>query len=130
MDNAVENTNKTGFTRWALMAGHIPLHSIGREPECTSRDEIRLLNIGVGQIQVSITIFYTDRSAVGPFKLTVSGQRLRVIRVNDLIDPEPVMLDTDYAALIESEQPVILDFFRIDSSSGTLIESRLNAFPF
>ena len=34
-----------GKTRWIIPGGHIPLESIGHEPEFTSRDQIAILNM-------------------------------------------------------------------------------------
>jgi hypothetical protein len=107
-----------GKTVWAIAGGHIPLNSTGREPEFTSRDELCLLNTSDQEANVKITIFYADKEPVGPYRLKVQARRIRHIRFNDLIDPEAIFLDTDYASVIESDIPIVAQFKRLDSSQA------------
>jgi hypothetical protein len=37
------------------------------------------------------------------------------VRFNDLTDPEPIPLDTDFASVIESDVPVVVQHTRLDS---------------
>jgi hypothetical protein len=37
------------------------------------------------------------------------------VRSNDLDDPEPVPRDTDYASVIESDVPIVVQHTRLDS---------------
>ena len=101
---------------WAIPGGHIPLRSSGHEPEETSRDELTLLNTGDTEATVAVTLFYTDRDPVGPYRLTVPARRVRCVRINDLIDPEAVPLGTDYGVLAESDVPIVVQFSRLDTS--------------
>jgi hypothetical protein len=100
---------------WAIPGGHIPLESIGSEPELTSYDKVHLLNVSNEEAKVEITIFYTDKEPVGPYKVTVQARRLRNIRFNDLIDPEAILLDIDFASIITSSVPIIVQFTRQDT---------------
>ncbi len=107
-----------GRTKWAIPGGHIPLRSHGHEPEHTSRDELGILNTGEAEAHLEMTIFYADRDPVGPYRLTIPGRRTRHVRLNDLIDPEAIPLDTDYAAVIESDTPIVVQFTRRDTSQA------------
>jgi hypothetical protein len=107
-----------GRTRWAFAGGHIPLHSHGHEPEFTSRDELCVLNASEREAHLEMTIYYADRAPVGPYRLAVQAQRTRHVRLNDLIDPEAIPLGTDYASVIESDVPVVIQFSRFDSSQA------------
>jgi hypothetical protein len=104
-----------GNRTWAIAGGRIPFGSTGEEPEFTSRDELSILNAGKRDADVSLTIYYADRDPVGPYHILVGAQRVRVIRLNDLIDPQPLPLDAPYAALIESSRKVIVQFTRHDT---------------
>lgn len=117
-----------GHKIWVIPGGHIPPVSTGREPACTSRDEICILNTGNRDATLRIVIYYTDQPPVGPYTITVQAQRVRHVRFNDLVDPAPILLDIDYAALIQSDIPVVIQFIRIDSSSGQPIA--LSILPF
>jgi hypothetical protein len=103
---------------WAIPGGHIPLFSSGHEPEYTSHDQLCLLNTMDEEAQVEMTIFYTDREPVGPYHLVVPARRVRHVRFNDLIDPEALPVDTEYASVIESNIPIIVQFSRLDSSQA------------
>ena len=65
-----------------------------------------------------ITIYYSDREPVGPYEIRVAAQRVKQVRFNDLIDPEVIPLDIDYAAVIHSSMPVVVQFTRFDSSQA------------
>jgi hypothetical protein len=107
-----------GKKHWAIAAGRIPLVTTGPEPAMTSRDELRFLNIGDADVNVEITVIYTDRDPIGPYRIKVAARRVRRVRVNDLIDPLPVPLETDYALTIESAEPIVVQFTKIDTSSS------------
>jgi hypothetical protein len=108
-----------GHKTWVIPAGHIPLVSTGKEPACTSRDEICILNTHRQDAEIRIIIYYADLPPVGPYSITVKGERLRHIRFNDLVDPAPILLDMDYAAVIIANIPVVVQFTRVDTSQAT-----------
>ena len=101
-----------GRKRWVVSGGHIPLRSTGREPEFTSFDRLSILNVSDQTAEIDITLYYSDQAPVGPYHLKIDARRVRKFRFNDLIDPEAVLLDRDYGALIESSVPVVVQFTR------------------
>lgn len=118
-----------GCKRWVIPGGHIPLLSTGKEPAFTSRDEMCLLNTGSQDARVTVMIYYTDQPPAGPYTITVKAQRVRNIRFNDLVDPAPLLLDVDYAATIESDVPVVVQFTRMDTSQAANALMTTIAFP-
>ena len=104
-----------GQTRWAIAEGYIPGWSHGPEPQMTSHETACLLNTSDRDAQVRITIYFSDREPVGPYHVTVPARRTRHVRFNDLIDPEPIPKDTDYASVIESDVPIVVQHTRLDS---------------
>jgi hypothetical protein len=104
-----------GRTRWAIAEGYIPAESTGRAPEMTSHETASLLNAGEADAHVTITCFFSDRPPAGPYELTVPARRTRHVRFNDLSDPEPIPLATDYASVIESDVPIVVQHTRLDS---------------
>jgi hypothetical protein len=118
-----------GRKTWAIAGGRIPFGSTGDEPEFTSRDELSILNAGQGDAQVKLTIFYADRDPAGPYSICVAAQRVRVIRFNDLIDPRPLPLGVPYAALIESDRNIVVQFMRQDTRQAENALFALMAFP-
>ena len=104
-----------GHNRWAIAEGYIPGWSHGPEPQMLSHETACILNANDRDAHVKILIFYSDREPVGPYELTVPARRVRHIRFNDLGDPEKIPTGTDYASLIESDVPVVVQHTRLDS---------------
>jgi hypothetical protein len=104
-----------GRKRWAIAEGYIPSSSHGPEPEMTSHETACLLNATDQDAHIAITVFFADREPAGPYRLTVPAQRTHHLRFNDLKDPEPIPFDTDYASVIESDVPIIVQHTRLDS---------------
>ena len=107
-----------GRHRWAIAAGHVPVTSTGAEPMFTSRDVLSLLNAGDVLANVRIVVLYADRGETGAFRLGVAPRRLRRVRVNDLIFPEAVTLGVPYGLDIRSDQPVVVQFTRMDTRAA------------
>lgn len=107
-----------GHRVWAIPGGHIPLNTTGPEPANTSRDTLCILNTSDQQAHIALTLYYSDHDPIGPYPIEVAAKRVRQIRVNDLIDPQAMPLDTDYAAVIESNVPVVIQFNRVDTSQA------------
>jgi hypothetical protein len=107
--------NSIGAKRWAIAEGYIPPYSHGPEPQLTSHETVCILNASDTDARVSITIFYSDREPGGPYRVTVPARRTRHIRFNNLTDPEPIPHDIDFASVIESDVPIIVQHTRLDS---------------
>ncbi|HZD18862.1 MAG TPA: sensory rhodopsin transducer [Actinomycetota bacterium] len=104
-----------GTRTWAIAEGYLPAWSNGPEPELTSHETACLLNAGEREAHVSITLFFTDRDPVGPYELSVPPRRTLHVRFNELDDPEPVPTGTDFASVIESDEPIVVQHSRLDS---------------
>lgn len=104
-----------GKQLWVIAEGYIPPYGKGKEPEFTSHETACILNTADQPAHVNITIFFTDREPAGPFKVTVEPRRTLHLRFNDLKDPEQIPLGTDYASVIESDIPVVVQHTRLDS---------------
>jgi hypothetical protein len=104
-----------GSRRWAIAEGYIPGDSTGPEPEMTSHETLCFLNTGGQDAEVRLTLFFADREPVGPYHLKVGARRTLHQQLNHLEDPAPVPRDTDYACLIESDVPVVVQHTRLDS---------------
>lgn len=104
-----------GARRWAIAEGYIPGWSNGPEPEMTSHETACILNASDHEAHIEITLFFNDRDAAGPYRLTVGARSTRHLRFNELKDPEPVPRGTSYASVIESDIPVVVQHTRLDS---------------
>ena len=107
--------NPIGRKRWAIAEGYIPSWSHGPEPQMTSHETVCILNASDQDAHVEIIIYYADSEPVGPYRITVPARRTKHQRFNDLTDPKPVPRDTDYASVIESDVPIVVQHTRLDS---------------
>ncbi len=81
----------------------------------TSHETACLLNPSDRDAHLEITIFFSDRDPVGPYRITVPARRTKHLRFNELRDPKPIPRDTDYSSLIEADVPIIVQHTRLDS---------------
>lgn len=104
-----------GKKRWAIAEGYIPSVSHGPEPEMTSHETACVLNASDRDAALEIFIYFSDRDPLGPYYEEVPAKRTKHIRYNDLKGAEPIPLDTDYASVIISSVPVVIQHTRLDS---------------
>ncbi|HEY9881626.1 MAG TPA: sensory rhodopsin transducer [Leptolyngbyaceae cyanobacterium] len=108
-------TPPIGKTCWAIAEGYIPPQSTGEGREFLSHETACLLNTSDQEAHVQLTIYFSDREPVGPYHVTVPARRTLHLRFNDLKDPEPIPLGTDYASVIQSDVPIVVQHTRLDS---------------
>jgi hypothetical protein len=118
-----------GHKIWAIPEGYIPSRSTGPDPEFTSHETACILNAGDQDANIEIIIYFSDKEPVGPYRLTVPARRTLHLRFNSLDDPEPIPLDTDYASIIRSDVPVIVQHTRLDSRQAENALLSTIAFP-
>ncbi|SFU84099.1 sensory rhodopsin transducer [Halomonas korlensis] len=118
-----------GRTCWVIAEGYIPGNSHGTEPQMTSHETACILNASPTDAHIRITLYFSDRDPVGPYRITVPALRTHHVRFNDLDDPAPVPRDTDYASIIDSDVPVVVQHTRLDSRQSELALLSTVAFP-
>ena len=106
---------KIGKKIWAIAEGYIPGWSNGPAPDFISHEAACILNSSDEDAHIEITIYYSDKDPVGPFKVTVPARRTKHIRFNNLEDPEIIPLKTDYSSVIISDVPIVVQYTRLDS---------------
>lgn len=109
-----------GKRRWAIAEGYIPPESHGPAPELTSHETACILNTTDTDAHIIINVYFSDREPVGPYRITVPARRTLHLRFNDLNDPQPIPKGADYASVIESDVPVIVQHTRLDSRQAEL----------
>jgi hypothetical protein len=119
-----------GATRWVIPEGFIPGRSmVNADRPLLSHEAFCVLNTGDVDAQIAVTLFFTDREPVGPYRVTVGARRTYHFRFNELTDPEPVPLDTDYASVIASDVPIIVQHTRLDSRAAEIALMSTMAYP-
>lgn len=104
-----------GRRRWAIAEGFIPTWSHGPKPEFESHETACLLNASADDAHVEITVYFTDREPAGPYRVTVPARRTLHLRFNELSEPERIPRGKDYASVIESDVPIVVQHTRLDS---------------
>lgn len=100
---------------WAIAEGYIPGWSNGPGREFISHEAACMLNANDTEAHVEIAIYFSDKDPVGPYKVTVPAKRTQHVRFNDLTDPQPIPLATDYSSVIVSDVPIVVQHTRLDS---------------
>jgi hypothetical protein len=118
-----------GHKIWAIPEGYIPGQSTGPDPEFTSHETACILNAGDKDANIEIMIYFQDKDPVGPYKVTVPAKRTLHLRFNNLKDPEEVPRDTDYASILRSDVPVVVQHTRLDSRQAENALLTTMAFP-
>ena len=118
-----------GVKEWVIAEGYIPAESHGPEPQMTSHETVCILNPSDQNADIEITIYYSDREPVGPYRVTVPARRTRHLRFNDLREPEPIPRDTDYSSVIRSNVPIVAQHTRLDSRQARNALLSTIAFP-
>jgi hypothetical protein len=110
-----------GKTRWVIPEGYIPdAGPHADNPALRSHEAACILNAGDSDAQLNLTLYFTDREPAGPYRMTILARRTLHLRFDELADPEPVPRETDYASVIESTQPVVVQHTRLDARTGEL----------
>lgn len=110
-----------GKTRWVIAEGYIPEAGPHADnPALRSHETACILNPGLEAAELHIIIYFADREPLGPFRTSVPPQRTLHLRFDELKDPQPIPRATDYASVIESTQPVVVQHTRLDARLGSL----------
>jgi hypothetical protein len=118
-----------GSKRWAIAEGYIPGSSTGPAPQMTSHETVCILNANDAAATVEITVFFKDREPAGPYRVSVPARRTQHVRFNNLKDPEPIPVETDFSSIIESNIPIVVQHTRLDSRQSALALLSTIAFP-
>jgi len=117
-----------GRRQWAIAEGYIPGTSTGPAPAMISHETVSILNGTDDVAEVEVIVYFTDREPV-TYRLTVDARRTRHVRFNDLADPEPIPRDTDFASVIRSNVPIVVQHTRLDSRQPANALLTTIAFP-
>jgi hypothetical protein len=104
-----------GRRRWAIAEGYIPSQSSFTDSALVSHETACILNAGDQQAHVEITLFFSNREPVGPYRVTIAPRRTLHLRFNDLKEPAPVPRDTDFSSVFEADVPIVVQHTRLDS---------------
>ncbi len=80
-----------------------------------SHETACLLNACDADAHVEIRVYFADREPVGPYRILLPARRTRHVRFNELRDPMPIPRGTDFASVLVSDVPIVVQHTRLDS---------------
>ena len=118
-----------GRTRWVIPEGYIPPDDGEKPRQFISHEAACILNAGDDDAHIQLTLYFGDREPCGPYLVTVPARRTLHLRFNDLIDPRPVPVGTDYSSVLVSDVPIVVQHTRLDSRRSDIALLSTMAFP-
>lgn len=109
-----------GRRRWAIAEGYIPAQSTGDTRQLESHETICLLNAGDEDARIEVMVYFADREPAGPYRFNVPARRTAHLRFNDFEHPLRIPVDTDFASVVESDRPIVVQHTRLDSRQAAL----------
>ncbi|MGF9700705.1 sensory rhodopsin transducer [Paenibacillus sp. MABNR03] len=117
----------TGHTYWVIPDGYIPPDSRG---SLESHESICVLNTGLEDAKLDITIFFEDREPIENIEASVPGRRTKHIRTASLHSGDQfIPAGVPYAITVTSNVPVIIQYSRLDTTQPELALMSVMAFP-
>jgi hypothetical protein len=98
-------SHSTESVCWAIAEECIPFYSNGLQPNSSSYETIPIIDPGNSDAHVEITIYYSDKEPVGPYRLNVSTRRHKSVIFNNLTEGESIPQHTYFTKMIASDVP-------------------------
>lgn len=107
----------TGKHNWFVSDGYLPGDS---SHGVESHEAACVLNTGARDARVAFTFYFEDREPLGPVEVVVGSRRTRHVRLDDSAAIGGVELprDVPFAYAVESDEAVVLQHSRLDTSAG------------
>jgi hypothetical protein len=110
-----------GRCLWAIPEGYIPIDTLrSDDPRFASHETACMINTNDADANVTIMVYFSNREPTGPYHIKVGARRTLHLRFNDLAEPERIPRDTDYASVIASDIPIVVQHTRLDSRRSAL----------
>lgn len=110
-----------GKKRWMIAEGYIPDPGPhGDDPALRSHETASVLNAGKQPARLKVMVYFSDKEPAGPFNFELAPERTLHLRFDEFEDPQPIPRNTDYASVIESDVPVVVQHTRLDARLGSL----------
>ncbi len=86
--------------------------------EYVSHEAICVLNLSGNTAHITLTLYFENAEPMGGFHAVCEHERANHIRLDRQINDEgkPIPRNTPYAILVESDQPIVAQYSRLDVS--------------
>ena len=112
--------SKGGATTWYFPDGYLPHKQAGAAVE--AHESLMLLNVGTDDANVLIDIYFSDRPPRRDIPVKVPAERIIALRMDSPADLGGAVIPelTQYALRISSDQRVVAQFGRLDTTQDNL----------
>ncbi len=113
---------------WMIPDGF--LHSVSLNDQ-VSHEAVCVLNTSEKDAMISLTLYFEDREPMTGFKAVCGAGRTHHIRLDRIVSEkgEKIPRDTPYALLVESTEPVVAQYSRLDTSAVEMALMTTIAYP-
>lgn len=94
----------------------------------SKHDAVWLLNTADREANVELRVYFADRDPLGPYRVRVPPRRTLHLSFDELTDPRPIPAGTEYACVLESDLPIVVQHSS-HSSDASESASRSPAYP-
>lgn len=108
-----------GKTQWAIAEGYIPGESSFKDRALVSHETACILNATDRDAHIKLTVYFADKEPA-EYDILVKARRTHHVRFNDLKDPQPVPVDTDFSSVFISDVPIVIQHTRLDSRKAEI----------
>lgn len=113
---------------WLIPDGF--LHSVSLN-EQVSHEAVCVLNTSDKDAKITLTLYFEDREPMTGFTAACGAGRTHHIRLDRIVSEkgEKIPRDTPYALLVESTEPVVAQYSRLDTSAVEMALMTTIAYP-
>ncbi|NLE12888.1 MAG: hypothetical protein GX628_04325 [Clostridiales bacterium] len=117
-----------GKTTWLIPDCY--LNSVSKNAQ-RSHEAICVINTSDVDAEIKLTLFYEDREAITGFNSHCGAMKTHHIRMDKITNAEGqgLIWDVPYAALIESNTPIVVQYSRLDTSAAEMALMTTIAYP-
>lgn len=96
-----------------------------------SHEAICVLNTGMEDAEIKLTLYFEDRDPIDNFKAICPARRTKHIRLDQIKDDDGngVPKGVPYAIMVESSCPIIVQYSRLDTTQAEIGLMTTMAYP-
>ncbi len=106
------------------------LNSVSKN-ESISHEAICVINTTSREAKIDFTLLFEDREAVTGYGAVCGAMKTHHIRMDKQVNAQGVKIprDVPYAVLVESNEPIVVQYSRLDTSAAEMALMTTIAYP-
>ncbi|TVP73136.1 MAG: sensory rhodopsin transducer [Nitriliruptor sp.] len=104
---------------WLIPDGYLPP---GMADGLDSHEAVCILNTGGDPVDIEVTIYLSADPPLGPFRISVAGERTEHARLDHLVadDGARIPVDVPFAMVVRASAPITVQHSRMDMRSSRM----------